>query len=252
MLLVKCLILLIPIASNMPLRFLKKSMSKKIFSYSFLLLCFLFYRCKNEEEVGVDKAFLIKYHNQAVLLRGDGDGARAIKYVDSVHEVVKEFSRTQSWQKHNFKADIYLNRNVDLKQARLTIDSMYAILDGIEEQHPELYIYTKFFEGDLLLKGSDYNAGLIKYYEGESFGKAHLTPCVMSSFTGKIGLIKYRQRRYKEAIPYLKKTLIELSACTERDNFNKRLLYPQSNLNTIGLCFEKAGMPDSAVVYYKK
>lgn len=215
-----------------------------------MVFCLALSSCKKkEQEVGIE--FLKKYHNTAVKLRDEGDGRKAIIYVDSVHNAVKEFSRAQRWQKYNFKADIYLNRKVDLSKAKLTIDSMYIILDGIEEQHPEHYVRTKFYEGDLLLRGEDYNAGIKKYYEGESFGNAHLTSCEMSNFTYKIALIKYKQKRYKEAIPYLKSTLADLTTC-DNSNFDTRVLRPQSTLNTLGLSLEKAGIPDSAVIYYKK
>ncbi|RZK56980.1 MAG: hypothetical protein EOO87_04065 [Pedobacter sp.] len=249
----KCLILLhSPFVNYMSLCFFSIHTSNKIIYLILIIVCVAFSNCAKKEEAGVEKEFLVKYHNQAVTLRGSNDINRAIRYVDSVHNAVKEFSRPQRWQKHNFKIDIYLNRASDLKKARITIDSMYSILEGIEEKYPEMYIYTKFFEGDLLLRGANYNAGLIKYYEAENFGRTHLTPCAMSVFTNKIALIKYRQKRYAEAIPYFKKSLNELSTCAEMDDFGKRILNPQSSLNTIGLCFEKIGMLDSAIVYYKK
>ncbi|OJV15624.1 MAG: hypothetical protein BGO21_32120 [Dyadobacter sp. 50-39] len=73
----------------------------------------------------------------------------------------------------------------------------------------------------------------------------------MADFSNALGIIRYQQEHYKEAIPYLHQAYREISSCTS-PSFEYAFVQRQSVLNSIALCFEKSGQNDSAVAYYNK
>lgn len=234
-------------ASTVPINFSYQLCFKFVFAISILL-----FGCKNidQENDKNDKAVVdIKKHANDLL--NSGEIKKSITYIDSAYNHLENISNLHNWEKHNFKQKAYLNHSADLQNAKLSLDSMYLNLEGLEEKYAFEYAETKFSDGALLIAKKNYNGGLKKYYEGESFASTRLSPCDISNFTGQIAIVKYKQKRYLEAIPYLKKTLAGLALC-ENKSVQTYLAYPQSNLNSIGLCFEKAGLLDSAVTYYKK
>ncbi|RYF24474.1 MAG: hypothetical protein EOO42_05705 [Flavobacteriales bacterium] len=224
---------------------------KNVVKIFFAFVCILFYGCKNnEEEIHADYVLIDNYFKASRAFLDVDKPDKAVHFIDSAYHATDSLSNNQLWQKQNYKVGIYLNHTSDFKKAKLAIDTMYTLLDGLHEEYPEDYVRTTFHEGELLIRSKNYDAGLKKFYEGEDFAKKHLEPCQINQFTERIALLKYRQKRYLEAIPYFKKHLIGLTTCDTV--FVNDIYYPQSSLTAIALCFEKEKFLDSAVVYYKK
>ena len=172
---------------------------------------------------------------------------RGNAYLDSAYAVFPNPGIFDIWSKYEAKVAYYLNYKRKPARAQLYIDSMFTILKGNEQEFGVEYVRTLIMNGDILIAEGKYEQAFGSYYDGRLFAESHLDLCSSYELTNRLGLTLYRQGKYLKAIPYIKKCMIENSYCkgTIGD-------VQQSSLNTIALCFEKAGKLDSAIFYYKK
>lgn len=176
----------------------------------------------------------------------------AIAYLDSAYSAFPQASIADVWQKYSYKAEHYRFFDPDLPRARLYIDSMFYLLKDKTEKYRMEYAKTLFAEGEWLMAEKKYNEAFKCFYDGKIFAQKNLDSCNYAPLTGNLGLVKYRQGNYLGAIPYLLQAMDESNHCRDSSNYSSMFLYPQSDLNAIALCYEKAGMPDSAVHYYNQ
>ncbi|RZL41791.1 MAG: sensor histidine kinase, partial [Pedobacter sp.] len=222
-------------------------------TYLCLASCVLFFSCKKDiVEDGIDPVKFEKFYDNATKLVEAGKSNQAIDYIDAIYKTHRNFSATQHWHKHHFKFNTQLNKLSNTQLAKLALDSMYLLIEKSRETYPMEYTNTLFSNGNLMIALKNYDGGIKKYYEGESFASKHLDACELTGFTGKIAYFFYRQKKYPEAIKYLKKALEGNKACTNETDFSKYFIDPQGYLNSIGLSYERMGMLDSAILFYKK
>jgi signal transduction histidine kinase len=180
----------------------------------------------------------------------DGKNAAAsLRYIDSAYQTLPEPGIGDLWKKYNVKTNYYTYYKQDLTKRRMYVDSMLATLQNVETRYSYEYSHALFAMATLLQDEKKYNEAFQFYYDGRSFAKENLDNCSMSDFSNALGVIRYRQQQYVQAIPYLKQALAEITACTN-PAFQYSFIQRQSVLNTIALCFEKSGSLDSAVTYY--
>ncbi|WP_199117082.1 tetratricopeptide repeat-containing sensor histidine kinase [Pedobacter sp. ASV28] len=185
---------------------------------------------------------------EANRLQNDGHLQRSIYYVDSALGTFAHLEPMALWKKYNFKSNHYLNYHVQLEKAGQYVDSMKLMLRDKEASHKEMYALTLFADADVLMAKRRYNEAFQCYYEGRLFAQNNLDSCAYSRFSHHLGIVKYNQGQYLKAIPYVKQAIIESRSC--KTDFFSAVAEPQAFLNTIALCYEKAGKLDSATYYY--
>ncbi|RFZ90957.1 hypothetical protein D0C36_18600 [Mucilaginibacter conchicola] len=102
-------------------------------------------------------------------------------------------------------------------------------------------------DGNRLMKERRYNDAFDRYYNGFLLARQLNDGCALLQFNNQLGLVKYRQGKFTEAVPYIKEALIKRSFCADSDAYE-----PHGMLNTIALAYEQSNMADSAVAYYNK
>lgn len=185
-------------------------------------------------------------------LLGNGQLNAARAYLDSAYAGFHNAGPLDHWKRYMHKANFYLNYQFDTLQSRLYTDSMFLAIKGHEEQYKEAYANSLFARGDQLKAEKRYAKAFDYYYSGQVYAENNLDSCKLARFTNQLGLVRYQQGKYLEAIPYLRRALSENGACTPEAEFSDRFIRAQSIWNTIALCYEKAGQPDSAIFYYRK
>jgi signal transduction histidine kinase len=181
-----------------------------------------------------------------------GQVRRSRIYLDSAYRAFANPGPLDLWQKYSLLNNLYLNYQLDTSKARRYTDSIFLILKGREKIHAAAYAHSLFAMGDLLMAEKHYTEAFRDYDNGHSFAQKNLDSCSLAPFTNQLALIRYRQGRFREAIPYLHRAIEENGHCTADASFNDRLFLPQDILNTIALCYEQLGKLDSSACYYQK
>jgi signal transduction histidine kinase len=176
----------------------------------------------------------------------------AITYIDLFYNKESDLSLIDLYQKYNFKSGFYLNYERNISKAKLNVDSNLLLLKNAKQKFPNEYVNALFNKGDLNFAERKYDEGLEAYFNGLKFAQEHLTLCEQSDFTSRLAFVKYKQEDFQKVIVLLKKSNQQVLQCNNSSDFYISFVRPQSNYNTIALCFERLGNLDSSVYYYKK
>ncbi|WP_170132686.1 tetratricopeptide repeat-containing sensor histidine kinase [Pedobacter cryoconitis] len=190
--------------------------------------------------------------NQASAFIGHGQPKQAAVYLDSAYHSFANPGIKDTYRKYENLINIYLHYDFDTDKARLYTDSIFHILKGHEKLYKEEYANGLFFLGEVFMAEKRYTEAFKSYYDGRSFALKNLEDCSLSIFSNKLGLVRFSQEQYHKAIPYFKEAIAENKDCKPNMGFDRLFIFPQTNLNTIAMCFERSGHPDSAIFYYQK
>ncbi|WP_198675321.1 ATP-binding protein [Pleomorphovibrio marinus] len=180
-----------------------------------------------------------------------GQVNRALFLLDSAYSSFQELGFLYQWKKNSLYAMIYLNFDKDLKKAERYVDSLFFALEGREKTYKEEFAKSHFIKGDLFRLQNRHQEAMRSYYQGWEFARLYLDPCKTSTLTYQLGLFKYRQNQFEEAIPYLKQAFFENQECPEL-NLEYNIVNPQMYINTLALAYEKRGKLDSAEHHYQR
>ncbi|MRG44013.1 tetratricopeptide repeat protein [Chitinophaga sp. SYP-B3965] len=219
-----------------------------------MLVLFLFAAaCKQQPGQSTTRPFLADSIMGATdKLLNSGQLSAALHYVDSSYQVFTDAGPYDLWLKYNFKANFYLNYQFDTLKARVYTDSMLVMVEGKKDLYKAEYANTLFAYGNLLVAERRYEEAFYYFYNGQVYARRHLDSCRLAPFNSHLGMVRYKQGKYLTAIPYLRDALDELDHCPENGTFFERFIQPQSILNTIALCYQKAENLDSAIFYYRQ
>ncbi|RZK39147.1 MAG: tetratricopeptide repeat protein [Pedobacter sp.] len=217
------------------------------------VLCYLFLSCNNPEDavltISDSTENIITYSND--LLR-EGKNAEALHYLDSASRALSNQNHLDQWYKYRMLMNYYINYEIDIKKATLYNDSMFLALKGKSLVNKLEYAQTLFGRGDIYKADQKLTEAFKDYYDGRAFATKYLNPCDCSDFTNKLGLIRFAQHQYKQAITYFKLALSENSQCDKTQNLIVNFILPQSTLNSIAFSHEQLNMLDSAAIFYKQ
>jgi len=177
---------------------------------------------------------------------------RIFAYLDLAYSTLKAPTFVDLYAKYHFKGYRLLKYHLEPAQARPYADSMLLVLAGRENKYSLHYTKAIFFKGDVLFAQMRYNQAFELYYSGREFAMKNLDLCNIFEYTYRIGMVMYKQERYLGAVPYIKRAFYESRDCTGEVNGYDVYVSRQGYLNTLGICFERVGMLDSAIHYYKK
>lgn len=185
---------------------------------------------------------------------------RAFAFLDSVYNAFPNPRPEDLYKKYDYKRHYFYETRKDYPRAMLYVDSQLWVLrnnaypsgqsnDTDEREFRKDQGMAFFSKGDVLLAEKKYNDAFLYYFQGMRIIEKTQDTCVFGEYAGRLGLICYRQARYREAMAYFKEAFDNLSHCTEKDAFTK-FVYQQGHLDNIALCYARSGMPDSAMYYY--
>ncbi len=139
----------------------------------------------------------------------------------------------------------------DFRMALRYADSMKLLLEGYEDAYPAQYAHTLFTKGDAMLGLKKYGEAFEYYYQGRRFVRQRADSCGMSQFTNRLAGLRYQQGRYREAAGYYKEAVLEHAYCTDRKEFYRYFAEGQGYINSVGICYERMNILDTALQYYR-
>lgn len=223
-------------------------------TYLLLTLCIvLFHGCSqdNHESHKNNLAVSDRIIDSASSLLISGKVTLSMSYLDSAYNNFPDAGPVDLWRKYQMKNNFYTFYVVDPAKSRRYIDSMFLSLKGHEKTYSFEYATTLFDLGSLLLAEKKYTEAFRQFYNARTYAQMNLDSCQIGRFTNGLALVKYRQGHYLKAVPYLKQSFNEYDKCKDNTNFESSFIDPQSILNTIGLSFDHAEQPDSAIKYFQ-
>lgn len=190
--------------------------------------------------------------NQVTISVGNGHYKQAIAALDSAYKAFQNPGVKDIYRKYENLINIYLHYDISAYKAGLYTDSIFHLLKGKEAIYKNEYASGLFFLGEVLMAKKRYTEAFQSYDDGRSFARKNLNSCSLSIFSNKLGLVRFNQEQYQTAIPFFKEAIKENQDCKPSTGFDYLFIFPQTYFNTIAMCFERSGQPDSAVIYYTK
>ena len=225
----------------------------RLFKIFVLVNILLFSYCKQpEQEIPEHTKQVESILDSTSNLLNGGEIKSAKRYFDSAFNTISNPGVLDQWKKYNLSVTFYLNYERDIEKARIYADSMSYILQNNGKKYKIEYARAIFSIGEVLLAEKRYTEAYKKFYTGKVFANSYLDSCNYQEFSYKLGMVKFNQGEYLEAISFFKQSYKESKSCKENAGFLKVFYARQSTLNTIALCFERAGKLDSAAHYYEE
>jgi tetratricopeptide (TPR) repeat protein len=176
---------------------------------------------------------------------------KCIEFIDSAS---KNFtlSTTTKFKIYNRKHTIYLHYLPDMHLARLYADSMYhlATSDPAVKEDTGFKFNAYLAMADAAFSSDKYDVAFKYYNLARELVSNSAFPCKESSYLFRIGMAYYRSGKYLHAAHLFKQSAEKLEQCNKM-NFIESFR-GQETISNIGVSYEKAGMPDSAIYYYYK
>lgn len=197
------------------------------------------------EETFVDTALgLISQQNNA-------SKRHAIFFIDSILKG-KKLNLKQNIQVYAYKSGVYCYHLQKPDSAKLYADSMLFLLkDKAPEKYPNAFSYTYYTYGDAMYANNSYNEAYEYYYKARQFQSTVKNYCALKEYSYRIGMILYKQKKFKDAAQSFEQSLSEIYLC-DQDKPYANYYRKQELLNNIALCFYQQGNTDSALAYYNK
>ena len=114
--------------------------------------------------------------------------------------------------------------------------------------YPDQYLKVLLAKGDACMKSKQYNAALDYLYKGKKLLAEG--QCDNGQLAASIASIYYNQKNFRLAAQYWAENYRRIGACDTALTPQKRFYMQQGSLNNCALAYQRAGMEDSAVVYY--
>lgn len=206
--------------------------------------------CRQEDEFAKPRVYAyvdtadIKLHH----IRIKQGGEAGTKYLDSLRNIYYTKSLRDRFNVLYMYCDHYF-RSGRHDMANNYTDSLVQLLEANDrgDFSAENFISTYYYKADISYLLNDVNTAYEYYYKALSLAKKLDERCFIGYYNLKMGIIVFRNARYKDAIEYFRRSLQNNSYCDERFLYSYRI---QQAKNNLGLSYERLGVYDSAVYYY--
>ncbi len=171
---------------------------------------------------------------------------KASKYLNSAYNAFPKASKFDFTRKYKSLAE----NNTNTEQSMIYIDSALAILEKQIKSHPEELFSAYNIKANLYADKDDYDNAFKYFYNAKVLSEKISLDNGMKGFINmSIGNVLFKQKKYNEALGYFRTSIGYYQNTTAKPfiSFGKI----QSNLNSIGLCYERLNKPDSATIAYQ-
>jgi len=172
--------------------------------------------------------------------------------IDSVRNLIGKKDITRLIKFYSVKSFYQADRSIDSLNSYS--DSALALFNNksLIEANKNAYFNALLLKGDAAYLEKKYSQAVLYYLEARSFQQKNLDYCAKKGLTMRIANVYYVQNRFPEAIKYFKENYeLELN-CKSTSTLLKQFYNIQAVLNTIGFCYERSNMLDSAGAFYQK
>ncbi len=174
------------------------------------------------------------------------------KLLDSGYYSLNKPGAGDLWDKYHFSYLFYTSNRIDFDRALLYTDSMLYAIEN--EKTSPLYIdrYAKslFYKGDALLSKKHYIEAFTWYYQAREVIEQMKDSCNLTQYSNRLAATSFRQGRFIDAANYFKLAIKDVEKCDRLPlDLAKEV---QGNLDNVGVAYIRAGVIDSAEVYFTK
>lgn len=222
------------------------------FFYAFLLAwAIALYSCNNTPIIPITEADEQLLLDHISRINDTAGPKKCIEFIDSA-SVNFTLSTPTKFKIYNRKHTIYLQYLPDMSAAKLYADSMYhlAITDPIIKKDTGYKFNAYLAMADAAFASDQYDIAFRYYNIARELVSNSAFPCKECSYLFRIGMAYYRSGKYLHAAHLFKQSAEKLELCNKL-NFIESFR-GQETISNIGVSYEKASMPDSAIYYYYK
>ncbi|WP_439506493.1 tetratricopeptide repeat-containing sensor histidine kinase [Sediminibacterium sp.] len=172
-------------------------------------------------------------------------------FIDSILKG-KKLDLKQQIQVYAYKSGIYCYHLQKPDSAKLYADSMlYILKDKDPQKYPNAYTYAYYTNGDAMYANNQFNEAYTFYFKAREFHSTNKNYCALKEYSYRVGMILFKQRKFKEATENFQQSLSEANLC-EKGKLFSNYYRKQELKNNIALGFYMQGNYDSALTYYNK
>jgi len=182
--------------------------------------------------------------------------ARGIYYLDSAFAQIKKPNLNDRFRYFGFHYVYQQKVKGNYKLALTFADSMLSMAQRSvsKQQYVSNFAEGNYAKGDSYFSLNQYSDAYQCYFQGYLIAKNYLNKRSLSDYTYRMGMIMYKQARYKQAAQYFKDSYaqsISVNRDDGRDDFPD-FYRRQELLDNIGISYRHCGKIDSAVFYFDK
>ncbi len=239
-----------PVASNSSV-FTDKKKSLLFFLAASAWSIILFFSCnsQNSDQSASSQAFTKTIETAQKLYNNNPD--KGIHYLDSAITGYRDVGVANQFEAYELHCTYYYHARVNYAKAMLYADSMLNLIQnsGNVKAYGKQLGIAYFSKGDVYFATDHFPEAYEFYYKGKVTGKNNLDNCTMSDYSYRMGMIMYKQEHYSLAANYFKESTVEIKGCTMNFVTFYRV---QELLDNTAISYDKAGLRDSARVYFDK
>lgn len=179
--------------------------------------------------------------------------ARGLYYLDSAFLHIKNPSLNDKFRLFSFHYVYHQKFKGNYKLALSFADSMLAMAQQSvnKQQYVSNFAEANYAKGDAYFNLNQYNDAYQCYFQGYLIAKNYLNKVSLSDYTYRMGLIMYKQARYKQAVQYFKDSYTQKLSIKDEDKDEFQSFYrKQELLDNIAISYQHCGNIDSAVFYF--
>lgn len=225
-------------------------------AFFFLFLPLLWFSCSKNETPSDDYSGQFKpIFNKATYYFDNDQLGRGIQYLDSAFNAIKNPTIDDRFRRYGLHYVYSQKIKHDNREELLYADSMMALAQQsvTKQQYVSNFAEANYAKGDAYFRMNQYNDAYQCYFQGYQIGKNYMSQMVLSDYTYRMGMIMYKQARYRVAANYFKESyrqslLIRLKTKDIFPEFYRQ----QELLDNIGISYKHNGELDSAIAYFDR
>ena len=128
------------------------------------------------------------------------------------------------------------------------LDQMQELADPSLESGRSKLVWISVIGGKWYLEQGYTDEAFHQFYRGSRWLDTSGKRCTDFIYYQAMANMQFRQEDYKGALPFYKRALEVLDGCEEMGA--EWYVRTQGNLDNIGICYERMGYPDTAILYY--
>lgn len=174
----------------------------------------------------------------------------ALQFLDSAYQHAPELSTNERFKFYGYYCGYYYQMKKDYLKAMAYADSMVWIIEKTNNERKMVHQYAQAYysKGDVYFGAGNYDEAY-KYFFKSKIIAANLDDCIASEYRYRLGMVLYRQERFRSAADNFRLAFDQAGSCKDDyDTFLRR----QELLSNIGLSYSKTRLPDSALIYFNK
>lgn len=202
---------------------------------------------KNQDHV----SYVDSIRTKANYMVEKGNIAKAKIFFDSAYQLIPNPGIGDEVRRHNFMGQTYYPVLEDYKNAISSLDSIFLIVNTKEliNKYKRDYATAVFQKGDWLFKLNKYSEAYHQYYTGKLIAETILDDCALSEFSYRLGMVSYKQGKYRVAASNFKQCFNAVDYCIKDFRI---YAFQQELLANASLSYSKCGMIDSSIIYSNK